>query len=166
MLLNYGHMKVKHLKSFLNHLLWSRQWYLCGVWKKCYHSYYVLSATVKDCFVKVTQQNFHSAKMRLEISHDGNKGIREFLYAYCNICKRMSIKCYWSIRKEGLIGNWDILQISIELLDLLGCIIPDGSKEKGEYVGLNARKYLMAQCQYSAKFHKMKDTAPKTPGMM
>ena len=53
--------------------------------KKCYHSYNVLSATVKDCFVKVTQQNFHSAKMRLEISHDGNKGIREFWYAYCNI---------------------------------------------------------------------------------
>ena len=43
--------------------------------KKYYHSYNALTATVKDCFVKLFQQNFDQAKMKLEISHKGNKGI-------------------------------------------------------------------------------------------
>lgn len=46
----------------------------------------MFSATVKDCFVKAIQQNFDSLKMKLEISHEGSKRIKEFWYAYRNIC--------------------------------------------------------------------------------
>ena len=66
---------------------------------------------------------------------------------------------------EDLIGNFDIPRISTELLDFLGCIFPDGNKEK-VHVGLNATKYLMRSYEHNESFHTMKDTAPKTPGMM
>ena len=88
--------------------------------------------------------------------------------------QKKSIKYYWSEKlpitpeAEDLLGKWDILQISTELLNLLGRIIPDGSKEKDVYVGLKVRKCLMRPYEHSEKFHKMKATAtaPKAPGMM
>ena len=87
--------------------------------------------------------------------------------------QKMLMECYLSIKDklpntlkmEDLIGNWDNLHISPELLDLLGCIILGGSKEKHLYIGLSARKYLMRPYEHSEKFHKMKITALKTTGM-
>ena len=60
---------------------------------------------------------------------------------------------------EDLLGNLDVLGISKEILDLVGCFIPAGKKDI--YVGLNSRKYLQRPYDHSNKFHKEKEPAPQ-----
>ena len=48
-----------------------------------------------------------------------------------------------SLNVEDLIDNLDFLSISTELLDLIGCVIPDEDKDSEVYLGLNGRKYLL-----------------------
>ena len=50
--------------------------------------------------------------------------------------------------------NWDLLGIYNEIIDLTGCVIPNGEKEKDIYIGLNARKYLIKSYEHCNKFHK------------
>lgn len=118
-------------EKFLYHLVWSRQ-YLCEVSKNA-TIVIVFFLPQENIFFKVTKQNVNSAKIKLEISSEGNKVIKGVWYAYCNICSkkvnRMLLKYKDKLPStptvEDLIGNWDILQISTDLLDLLGCIITE-----------------------------------------
>ena len=106
--------------------------------------------------------------MVLTLSHKENKEVREFYYAYCNICQEQVngiIKKYKgrhlsSLKVEDLIDNWDFFSISTEFLDLVGCVIPDAEKDPQVCVGLNGRKYLQRPCEHLNKFHKHKNTAP------
>ena len=65
---------------------------------------------------------------------------------------------------EDFISNWVVLSISGELLDLIGCIIPDAKKESDINDGLNGRKYLLKPFEYANKFHNHKNPTP-APGV-
>ena len=40
---------------------------------------------------------------------------------------------------EDMMYNWDILGTSYELIDLVGCDIPDSIKHKGIHIGIDAK---------------------------
>ena len=52
---------------------------------KCYHSHNVLSDNVRRA-LNVTSENYDKNKMKLTITHKGNRGIKSFYYIYCSIC--------------------------------------------------------------------------------
>ena len=142
---------------------------LMDLWKspKCYHSFNVLPSNVKQN-LDIENADYKSDKMKLELSHEGNKGVKEFTYVFCNVCqtqvngiiKKNKDRLPSSLTVEDLMSNWDMLSISSELLDLIGSIIPDAESEPDIFVGLNGRKYLLKPYEHANKFHKKKNLTP------
>ena len=54
---------------------------------KCFHSFNVLPGKVKEK-LSIDESRYDSKMMKLELSTSGNKGIKEFWYAYCVICQK------------------------------------------------------------------------------
>ena len=84
--------------------------------------------------------------MKLEFSHEGMKEIKKIWFVYYKICQKQ-IDGILLVYKDKLpekpqvdcvMDNWDFLDISNELLDTAGCIIPDERSQKDVYAGLNA----------------------------
>ena len=92
-------------------------------------------------------------------------GIMEFWYAYCKVCKKevdnimqkYRYKLLEHANNEDLMNNWDILGISYELIDPLGCAISDGIKHKDIHIELDVKKYLAQQYEHAVMFHKEKE---------
>ena len=91
---------------------------LIELWRspKCYHSYNVLPINVR-VNLNVSADNYHAKKkMTLHLSHEGDKGVKEFTYVYCNICQTQvngMIRKYndshqSSLNVEDLISNRDV----------------------------------------------------------
>ena len=139
---------------------------LMGIWSlsKCYHTFNVLPSNVKQK-LSIDETDYKPDKMKLELSNKGNKGVKEFTYVYCSVCqtqvngiiKKHKDRLPSSLTVEDLMSNWDLLSISSELLDLIGCIIPDAKIEPDIYIGLNGRKYLLRAFEHANKFHKQKN---------
>ena len=66
---------------------------------------------------------------------------------------------------EDLMNNWDILDISYEFIDLVGCAISDSIKHKHIYIRLDVKKYLAQQYEHSVMFHKEKKLYLKKVGV-
>ena len=60
-----------------------------------------------------------------------------------------------------LMNNWDILDISYEFIDLVGCGISGSIKHKDIYIGLDVKKYLAHQYEHSVMFHKENKVVPE-----
>lgn len=143
---------------------------LIGVWSKtkCYHSFNILPLAVKEKF-NIKDESYDPKKMKLTLHSSGNRGVKEFWYAYCKVCqskvdgiiRKNKDKLPSNAKIEHLMDNWDLFGLSSEIMDLVGCVIPDGDKEKDVFVGLNARKYLMRPYEHSNKFHKEKAPTPQ-----
>ena len=84
--------------------------------------------------LNISADNYQAKKMTLHLSHEGDKGVKEFTYVNCNICQtqvngmitKYKDRLPSSLNVEDLISNWDVLSISSKLLDLIG--IPDAKK--------------------------------------
>lgn len=72
--------------------------------------------------------------MQLTITHQGTKGLQTIGYIYCTIFQKDRIpallkKCKDKLPENpeinNLMVNWDIVNISSDLLDLLDCFIQD-----------------------------------------
>ena len=140
---------------------------LMGLWgsPKCYHSSNVLPRNVKQNFGIEDDYTKNEQKMKLKLSHEGNKGVKEFTYVYCSVCqtevngiiKKNKDRLPSSLTVEDLMSKWDILSISSEILDLVGCIISDAISEPEIFVGLNGRKYILKPNEHTNRFHKKKE---------
>ena len=126
--------------------------------KKNYHSFAIISEHVKN-ELGVTPENYNKEDISIEISHQGNKGLKSFDYLYCSICQKDKIPSLLSKYKNklpdnpkinDLIDNWDILDISPELLDIAGCIIPDM-----EHINAapNGRRYILRPTEHATNCH-------------
>ena len=62
--------------------------------KKTYHSYQVLPENVKHEF-GLTAEGYEKERMKLVVSHQGNKGIQSFNYIYCTICQKDKIPVFF-----------------------------------------------------------------------
>ena len=81
--------------------------------------------------------------MSLDVSHEGMKGISKFWYTYCNICQKSILlrkhdEQHEYPKVQHSIDNWDMLNISSELLNIVGCIMSDTKKQKDWYIELNS----------------------------
>ena len=65
------------------------------------------------------------------------------------------------VKLANLMNNWDILGTSFELIDLVGCVIPDGINDNDIYIGLDSIKCLAGQYENTAMFHKEKRVLPQ-----
>ena len=75
-------------------------------------------------------------------------------------CQKKRNKLPKNTKVKYLIANWDILNISAEILDVVSCVIPDKKQKKMFFVGLNLTKYFQRPYEHSNKFCKTKEYAP------
>ena len=66
-----------------------------------------------------------------------------------------------SPKVEHIMDNWDLFGISKEIIDVIGCVIVNGEKERDVYIELNAPKYLIRTYKHWNKFHKEKEPTPQ-----
>ena len=145
---------------------------MLGNYAKNYHSFNVLATEVKEKFV-IENSSYEPKSMKLEIASCGNKGIIEFWYVYCKVCQKKvdgimekyRDKLLEHAKIEKLMNNWDILGISFEPIDIVGCVIPDGIKHKDIYIGLDARKYLVDNMNMPESFTRKKKLYLKKIGV-
>lgn len=100
---------------------------------KNYHTYNGLLEKVKS-ELGIAADIYNNVKMQLTITHQGNEGLKPFDFIYCQICQKDKIPALLKKYKDKLpvnpkisklIDNWDMLNISSDLLNLSVCFIPD-----------------------------------------
>ena len=67
-----------------------------------------------------------------------NFGIHTAIYAKKSILLRKHDEQHEYPKVQHSIDNWDMLNISSELLNIVGCIMSDTKKQKDWYIGLNS----------------------------
>ena len=117
------------------------------------HSCSVLQESVKQ-ELGLSEEEYNKEKMKLIVSHKGNKGLKTFDYIYCSICKKDKILVVLEKYKDklpehakvnDLIDQWDILDVADNLLDLAGCFIPD---DKNAYAAPNGRRFILRPTEH------------------
>lgn len=68
---------------------------------KCYNSFNVLSDFVRK-ELALTAENYDKEKMKLLVSHQGNRGIKSFYYIYCQVCHKDKLPVLLNKYKEKL----------------------------------------------------------------
>ena len=134
---------------------------------KTYHSFNVLSEKVKTDLGLSSPEDYDKNKMELTITHEGNKGIKKFVYLSCRVCHKDKLpellrkykhKLPDQPKVSDLMENWDLLDISIDLIDIAGCLIPD---EKHLHAAPNGRRFIIRPTEHAA-FH-VKPSSTKAP---
>ena len=134
--------------------------------KKTYHNFLVLSDKMKKDLGIEKADQYNSSKMKLTITHEGNKGIKKFTYLSCRVChkdklpellKKYSDKLPDRPNITHLIENWDILEIPADLLDIAGCMIPD---ESHIHAAPNGRRFILRPTEHATSCH-LKPTSSK-----
>ena len=94
-------------------------------------SYNVFSDDVRRA-LNVTSEKYDKNKMKLTITHKGNKEIKSFYYIYCSIChkdssipRQVQRQLPSKPQKNDLTEAQDNLGLSTDTFDLAGCILPD-----------------------------------------
>ena len=135
--------------------------------KKTYQIFKVLSEKVKQD-LEINAETYDKNHMKLTINHEGNKGIKKFLYLSYWLCHKdklpsLFVKCKDKLPDApkilNLIENWDILDIIVDLLDIAGCLILDGKH-------LHAAPYGMCyilQLTGHSRFHVKSSSAKCLP---
>lgn len=127
--------------------------------KKCYQSFNVLPEFVKN-ELNISSENYDKNNMNLIISHKGNRGMKSFYYIYCHVCHKDKFPALLKKYKDKLPNNpktsdvleaWDNLNLSPDLLDLAGCIIPDEPKI---HAAPNGRRFILRPTEHSANHVK------------
>lgn len=99
--------------------------------------------------------------MQLTITHQGTKGLKTIGYIYCTIFQKDKIpellkKCKDKLPENpeinNLMDNWDILNISSDLLDLLDCFIQDERHVNG---APNGRGFILWPTKHAASHTKL-----------
>ena len=116
--------------------------------KKTYHSCSVLPESVKQ-ELGLSEEEYKKEKMKLTVSHKGNKGLKTYDYICCSICQKYKIPVFLEKYKDklqehakvnDLIDQWDILGVADNLLDLACCFIPD---DKNTHAAPNRRRFIL-----------------------
>ena len=124
---------------------------------KKHHSCSVFPESVKQ-ELGLSEEEYKKEKMKLTVSHKGNKELKTFDYICCSICQEDKIPVVLEKYKDklpehakvnDLIDQWDILGVADNLLDLAGCFIPD---DKNVHAALNGRQFILRPTEHSA-FH-------------
>ena len=100
-------------------------------YKKTYQIFKVLLEKAKQD-LEINAETYDKNHMKLTINHEGNNGIKKFLYLSYWLCHKdklpgLFVKCKDKLPDAPtiLIENWDILDIIVDLLDIAGCLILD-----------------------------------------
>ena len=134
--------------------------------KKTYHSCSVLPESVRQ-ELGLSEDGYKKEKMKLTVSHKGNKGLKTFDYICCSICQKDKIPVILEKYKDklpehakvnDLIDQWDILGVADNLLDLAGCFIPD---DKNVHGAPNGRRFILRPTEHSAFHSKPSSTTGK-----
>ena len=125
--------------------------------KKTYHLCPVLPESVKQ-ELGLSGEVHKKEKMKLTVSHKGNKALKTFDYICCSICLKNKIPVVLEKYKDklpehakvnNLIDQGDILGVADNLLDIAGCFIPD---DKNVHAAPNGKRFILKPIEHSA-FH-------------
>ena len=109
----------------------------------------------------IAADTYNKVKMQLTITHQGNKGLKTIDYIYCTICQKDKVPALLEKCKEkllenpkinNLIDNWNILNISSDLLDLSGCFIQD---ERHVNAAPNGRRSILRPTEHAASHRRL-----------
>ena len=104
-------------------------------------------------------KSYNKTEWTLIISNTGPKKPEKYHRLYCNHCSKdllpKLIEVYSdalgdSKNLEGIINNWDALEIPLKYLDYVGCFLPWESDVKA---GPNARRFIRDQSEHPKASH-------------
>ena len=82
---------------------------------------------------EINEETYDKNQMKFKINHEGNKTIKKCVFLSCWVCHKDKLPGLFVKYKDRLsdapkishlLENWDILDTTVDFIDIAGCLIP------------------------------------------